>query len=174
MLPDLDPGFDAAFDDLFPRAYRLAYRILGQADVAEDVAAEALARACARWSRVSRLEHRDAWVLRVTTNVALDVLRRRPPRPDRLAATVGAGRDAVQDVDLRLALAPALRSLPRRQRQAIVLRYLADLPADEVARVLRISPGSVKVHVHRGLCALRAMLGPTFGEVNPLVDATAS
>ena len=176
MLSHLDPGFDAAFDELFPRAYRLAYRLLGQVEAAEDVAAEALARAFARWSKIAHLDHREAWVLRVTTNLAIDILRRRPPA--ELAAAGAPGRpngETERDVDLRLVLAEALRSLPRRQRQAIVLRYLADLPADEVARVLRISHGSVKVHVHRGLQALRLTLGPTFGEVHRLVaDAPAS
>ena len=170
MLSHLDPGFDAAFDELFPRAYRLAYRLLGQVEAAEDVAAEALARAFARWSKIADLDHREAWVLRVTTNLAIDILRRRPPA--ELAAAGAPGRpvgDSERDVDLRLVLASALRSLPKRQRQAIVLRYLADLPADEVARVLQISDGSVKVHVHRGLRALRAALGPTFGEVHRLV-----
>src|SRR5262245_14102622 len=66
MLSHLDPGFDAAFDELFPRAYRLAYRLLGQVEAAEDVAAEALARAFARWSKIAHLDHREAWVLRVT------------------------------------------------------------------------------------------------------------
>ena len=170
MLSHLDPGFDAAFDELFPRAYRLAYRLLGQVEAAEDVAAEALARAFARWSKIAHLEHREAWVLRVTTNLAIDILRRRPPAELAAAGAPGrSGSETERDVDLRLVLAEALRSLPRRQRQAIVLRYLADLPADEVARVLRISNGSVKVHVHRGLQALRLTLGPTFGEVHRLV-----
>jgi RNA polymerase sigma-70 factor, ECF subfamily len=175
MLSHLDPGFDAAFDELFPRAYRLAYRLLGQVEAAEDVAAEALARALARWSKIVDLEYREAWVLRVTTNLAIDILRKRPLQAADLVWPDTSGREAERDVDLRLILAPALRSLPRRQRQAIVLRYLADLPADEVARVLRISHGSVKVHVHRGLQALRLALGPTFGEVHRLVaDAPAS
>jgi RNA polymerase sigma factor (sigma-70 family) len=80
-------------------------------------------------------------------------------------------RDAEADLDLGLVLARALRSIPRRQRQVIVLRYLADLPSDEVARTLRISPGTVKVHIHRGLQTLRARLGPTFPEVTNLVDS---
>jgi RNA polymerase sigma factor (sigma-70 family) len=107
------------------------------------------------------------------TEQRIDILRRRPPA--ELAAAGAPGRpvgDSERDVDLRLVLASALRSLPKRQRQAIVLRYLADLPADEVARVLQISDGSVKVHVHRGLRALRSALGPTFGEVHRLVADT--
>jgi DNA-directed RNA polymerase specialized sigma24 family protein len=55
----------------------VAWRILGSVPEAEDAAAEALARALVDWSRISRLEHRDAWILRVTINLAIDVARRR-------------------------------------------------------------------------------------------------
>jgi RNA polymerase sigma-70 factor (ECF subfamily) len=158
--------FEAAFDGLFDRAFRVALRLLGNPQSAEDVAAEALARAFAHWPRISRLGYRDAWVLRVATNLAVDQLRRKPPAPGLPAGGPPADETAV----LRVALAVALGSLPRRQRQAVVLRYLCDLPADEVARVLRISPGSVKTHVHRGLAALRARLGPTLLEVIPGVE----
>jgi RNA polymerase sigma-70 factor (ECF subfamily) len=167
MMPTTaNSSFEDAFDELFPRCYRLAFRLLGHVEAAEDVAAEALARAFARWSHVGDLGYRDAWVLRVTTNLALDVLRCRP-----LEMADPTRRDAEADLDLGLVLARALRSMPRRQRQVIVLRYLADLPSDEVARTLRISPGTVKVHIHRGLQTLRARLGPTFPEVTNLVDS---
>ena len=49
----------------------------------------------------------------------------------------------------------ALRRLPRRQREVVTLRYLADVPEAEVARLLGISAGSVKTHASRGLAALR-------------------
>jgi RNA polymerase sigma-70 factor (ECF subfamily) len=167
MVPTTaNSSFEDAFDELFPRSYGLAFRLLGHVETAEDVAAEALARAFARWAYVGNLAHRDGWVLRVTANLALDALRRRRPH---MADPVL--RDAQADVDLGLVLAGALRSMPRRQRQVIALRYLADLPADEVARTLRISPGTVKAHIHRGLEALRTRLGPTFPEVSNLVDS---
>ena len=57
---------------------------------------------------------------------------------------------------LRIALVAALGSLPRRQRQAVALRYLGDLSDGEVAVALGISVGSVKTHIHRGLGALRS------------------
>jgi RNA polymerase sigma factor (sigma-70 family) len=162
--------FEASFDELFDRAYRLAYRLLGQAESAEDVAAEALARAFAHWPRVEGLEYRDAWVLRVATNLALDALRRKTPEPLPASRVV---RRPDETVVLRLALGAALRALPRRQREAVALRYVADLSADEVAEALRISPGSVKTHVHRGLAALRASLGSSFAEVIPNASLSA-
>jgi RNA polymerase sigma factor (sigma-70 family) len=154
-----DAAFDEAYGPLFRRAATLAYRLLGERAAAEDVAAEALARAYARWSRLEGLAYRDAWVLRVATNLAIDAARRRPrglPIPnfgDRADAAV-----------LRIALVAALRSLPRRQRQAVALRYLSGLPHDQVATALGISAGSASTHLRRGLAALRLRLGEGFRE----------
>ncbi len=162
-------GFEDAFDDLFLRAFRLARRLVGDTDVAEDIAAEALARAYAHWPRVAGLEHRDGWVLRVAANLAVDRVRRRPDVIVTPAAGTGpAGPHADDLVVLRMALVAALGSLPRRQRQAVALRYLGDLSDGEVAVALGISVGSVKTHIHRGLGALRARLGPGIEEVVPV------
>lgn len=158
-----DGTFEETFIRLFPRAYRLARRILGDAAAAEDVAAEALARAYAQWPKVESLPYRDGWVLRVTTNLAIDRLRRHPanqPIPAELLA-----EDALV---LRLALTAALRTLPRRQRQAVALRYLGEMTEAEVAQALEVSVGTVKTHTHRGLAALRSTLGPEMAEVIPV------
>ena len=56
------------------------------------------------------------------------------------------------------AVVAALRDLPERQRQAIVMRYYADLSEAEIAAALRISRGAVKSHTARGMAALRAAL----------------
>ncbi len=156
-------GFEEAFDDLFPRAVRLATRLLGDRAAAEDVAAEALARAYARWRKVGPLPYRDGWVLKVTTNLAIDRLRRRSPEvwPEP------AG-DFEEGVELRLALNAALLTLAPRQRQAIALRYLGGLSDKEVAQALGISLGSVKTHIHRGLRGLRSRLGSGLEEVVPV------
>ena len=157
-----DPTFDAAFDDLFRRAHLLARRILGDGILAEDIAAEALARAYARWPSIRDLAWRDGWVLRVTTNLAIDAARRRD-RPAPVLRPVDTDDDA-DAVAVRLALVAALKSLPRRQREAITLRYVAGLGESETARALGVSPGTVKTHLHRGVVALRSHLGPTFQE----------
>ncbi|MGQ0743104.1 MAG: sigma-70 family RNA polymerase sigma factor [Acidimicrobiales bacterium] len=155
--------FEETFSRLFPRAFRLARRILGDAASAEDVAAEALARAYAQWPRVEALAYRDGWILKVTTNLAIDRLRRHPP--DQPVPAELLAEDALV---LRLALTAALRSLPRRQRQAVALRYLGEMSEAEVAKTLDVSVGAVKTHTHRGLVALRAKLGDDMGEVIPV------
>ena len=158
-----DGSFEAAFDELFPRAVRLANRLLGDRAAAEDVAAEALARAYARWSKVGGLPYRDGWVLKVTTNLAIDRLRRRPPEVSPSAAA-----DFEDGVELRIALNAALLTLAPRQRQAVALRYLGGLSDQEVALALGISLGSVKTHIHRGLKGLRGRLGAGLEEVTPI------
>ncbi len=162
MAPRVKPGdaqFEAAFDGLFISSRRLARRLLGDSAAAEDAAAESLARTYARWSQVADLPHRDAWVLRVTTNVALDMLRRRKPAP------VPRLDDQFEDVTAqRMTLAAALRELPRRQREVIVLRFLAGLKEPEIAAALGIGGGTVKTHLSRALGRLKTTLTDSLGE----------
>jgi RNA polymerase sigma-70 factor (sigma-E family) len=161
------PTYDERFAELASLSYRIAYRMSGSREESRDIAQEAMARAYARWPKV-----RDAapgWVSRVTTNLTLDLLRkrRRPQLPGGEPA-----RDLANAVVRRAELVEALRPLPRRQRDVVVLRYLADLSEADVARSLGCSVGTVKQHAHRGLAALRASLDPTdlpadLQEVNP-------
>ena len=153
--------FREAFHDLWPAARRVARRLVGDEAAADDIAAEALARAFASWDRIEALPYRDAWVLRVTTNLALDSLRRR--RLPLAAPTSAHPQDALA---LRVALVAALRKLPGRQREVIVLRYLADYSEHDVAGALGIAPGSVRTHMQRGLESLRRALGDDFDGVS--------
>ncbi len=145
-------GFADAFDDLYARAYQQAYKLLGDRTEAEDLAQEACTRACLRWKR---LENPPAWVVHVTTNLAFDRFRRL-----RTAAKFGRpASTATTDVDERhLDLHRALAKLPKRQREVIALRYLADLSEAQTAAELGCSVGTVKSHAARGLHALRTTL----------------
>ena len=147
------PEFAAEFDRLFERAYAVARRLLGDPTAAEDVAAEALTRTYVHWSRVRGFDHRGAWVARVATNLAIKAARRRPAAREAVTA------DPSDATTLRLALVDALARLPRRQREAVSLRYLADLTIDDVALTLGVSAGTVKQSVHRALRTLRDQLG---------------
>lgn len=156
----LSEDFNASFRDLFMRSMRLAYRVLGDAAAAEDVAADAMVIAFARWDRVGSLPYRDGWVLRVAGNLALKAARKRPVTAPA-AATVSFENDAA----IRVALLEALRMLSRRQRDVVVLRFLAGLSEPEVAASLGISLGSVKTHARRGLASLRTKLSDVPEEV---------
>lgn len=151
MSEDSADDFDQFFYRLLPSVMRVARRIVVDLAAAEDISAEAFARAFASWSKVAKLSYRDAWVIRVATNLALDqVKRRRPPLVEPQAS-----EDPADLAVNRQLLTEALRSLPRRQRQAVVLHYLADLPEDEVGQAIGVRQGTVKAHLQRGREALR-------------------
>jgi RNA polymerase sigma-70 factor (ECF subfamily) len=142
--------FSDLFRALYPQAYRVAYRLLGNPAAAEDAAAEAFARTFAAWDRVRDLPHRDAWVMKTTGHVALNVLARKP--------TPIAPAKAVADEDAtatRLALVAALGGLSRRQQEAIVLHHLAGFTEAEVAEALGVAPSTVQTHLKRGMELLR-------------------
>jgi RNA polymerase sigma factor (sigma-70 family) len=83
-----------------------------------------------------------------------------PPLPPVDAP--GADAEALAHVDRERILA-ALALLPQRQREAVVLRYYADLSEAQIAAAMGVSAGSVKRHASRGLAALRDRLGETGG-----------
>lgn len=147
--------FEVAAPRLFVLAYRVAFRLIGDDEDASDLAQETLARAWVRWSRVGG--YAEAWATRTVTNLVMDRFRR---SKGRYGATL-AERSTVTGGDLsamRLDLVRALQSLPTRQREAVVLRYLADVDESTAAARMGCPVGSVKRHAHRGLAALRASL----------------
>lgn len=156
--------FAAVYRSMFSPAMRVAYRVTGSRDLAEDIAAEALARAYAQWREVRAMPHRNAWVMRVASNLALDAVRRRRPAEQAQRALEHAHRDELsygggQDlIATRLALVAALRQLPARQRDVIVLYYLGGLSEAEVSASLGIATSSVRTHIQRGLGRLRSHL----------------
>jgi RNA polymerase sigma-70 factor (sigma-E family) len=150
-----DFEFDEMFPDLFRAAYRIAYRFLGTREDALDCAQEACVRACIRWEKLARSGSPLPWVVRVSSNLALDRLRR---RKRSFAMHDGAPAMAEGPGTARVDLLRALDALSRRQREVVVLRYMADVSEADTAAVLGCSIGSVKTHASRGLSALRAVL----------------
>lgn len=146
--------FDDAFERLAVVARRVAFRILGNRADADDVAQEALARAYARWSSVAG--HAEPWVARVATNLALGVWRKRRPVPTLAGESTVASLDRVSDE--RAELVAVVSKLPKRQREVVVLRFLADRSEQQTADALGCSVGTVKQHSHRALASLRRTL----------------
>jgi len=151
----IDLVFEEAFEDLYLRAYGVAFQLLGRRSEAEDVAQETLARAFVRWRRIR--SYAEAWVVRVAGNLAIDAWRRRQ-RVDTTGDAERRGATAPGPDGQRVDLHRALDALSRRQREVIVLRFLADLPEADVAKALGCSVGSVKQHASRGLATLRASM----------------
>lgn len=156
--PGEDPehGFDAFFRAEFPKMVALASVLTGVGEVGRDVAQESMVKAFRDWSTVGQLDRPGAWVRRVTINAAMSWHR---SRSRERAARSRLRADAVQP------LAPpedtfwdAVRSLPPRQRSAVVLHHLEDLPVAEVADVLGVAVGTVKASLAKGRAKLEPQL----------------
>jgi len=123
---------------------------------AEDAVAEAYTRAYHRWDAVREHPNPTAWVLRTALNCQRSWWRRlvrEVPGPVPERPIPG---DDVEPVPGRVRQLVA--GLPRRQREVLALRVLADLSAEETGRLLGIAPATVHVHLHRALSSLRAGL----------------
>ncbi len=125
---------------------------------AEDLLQGVLERMYLRWDRIEGPP--EAYARRALAHAAVNrwrTRRRRPPELPLLDPDPGgpAPGDGAATVDLRDALVRALLTLPPRQRAVLVLRYLDDLPEDEVARALGCSVGTVKSQASRALSRLR-------------------
>jgi len=113
--------------------------ICGDLELAEEAADEAFARTLRAWDRVSTMRSPDGWTYRVAVNVVRRVERRRAieRRLWRRLPTEGVVPAPAGEVwDL-------VRSLPTRQRMAVVLRYVGDLREDDVATVMGVTRGTV-------------------------------
>jgi RNA polymerase sigma-70 factor (sigma-E family) len=123
---------------------------------AEDAVAEAFARAWASWSKVRRLDQPAAWVVRTAVNADISWWRRRR----REVVAPALPESTTTDVSHPTDLVAAIRGLPPRQREVVVLRYLLDLDTAATAGWLGIAPGTVTAHLHHALAALRVQLTP--------------
>ena len=154
-----DTSFDEEYPALYRSAYRVAFRLLGRREEAADLAQEACARAYARWNRVGGFECPGAWVAKVAGNLAIDTRRKQHTAQRHVDSYVAPRPDDQAHEDERVDLHRALLTLPRRQREVVLLRFVADQPEAAVAAALGCSLGTVKSHASRGLAALRDALG---------------
>jgi RNA polymerase sigma-70 factor (sigma-E family) len=156
-----DERLGELFDASYPQMVRLAHLLVGDRDAAEDLAQEAFVRLHSRLAHLSDPEAAGGYLRRIVVNLCRSHLRRRTLMQRH------AGRDDVSpgadDHSLvaasRLAVLSALRTLPRRQRECLVLRYYLDLSEEEIAQTLGISPGSVKTHSARARSTMARLLG---------------
>ena len=154
--------FASFYHETRDRCLRAVYTSTGDVHRAEDLVAEAYARALARWPRVSRHPAPAAWIVRTALNRHVSWWRRRRRRhviglPQDADGPGGGPSSAGQGLPDQALLA-VLRSLPRRQREVVVLRILLDLDAPATARELGLARGTVKVQLSRALAALRERL----------------
>ena len=148
-------------DRHYTEMYRYAFSMLRDERAAEDAVQDAFERALAALGRYHegrlRAMRLRPWLYRITLNVTRNRLRRRREVPfEKVFDLVGAGsnenREGVMDV------LAALEKLPERQRVAVTLRYLQDLPYAEISGVTGWPEGTVKTLVRRGLERLRGLM----------------
>lgn len=151
--------------DLYREQYRslvrMAALLLDDVALAEEVVQDGFVQMHRSWTRVSEPAKRAAYLRSIVLNGARSRARRRNlgRRLEivRVSNDVSAETSAVQHESRREVLT-ALRALPDRQRECLVLRYYLDLSEAAIADTLGISTGSVKTHTHRGLAALKRAL----------------
>ena len=152
-------AFVALFEEHYGSLVRLARLLVDDRGSGEEVVQDTFVRVYRRWSRI---DDPVRYVRTAVVNGARSRLRHRAVVRRYVAPTMRA-TPAVEDEVVRLAeraaVADAVRALPRRQRECLVLRYYADMSEAEIAATLGISAGSVKSHSSRGIAALGRALG---------------
>jgi RNA polymerase sigma-70 factor (sigma-E family) len=161
---DWDAG--RAMGELYAAHYRalvrLAALLVRDMGTAEEVVQDSFVAMHANWRRLRDSGKASSYLRRCVVNRSRSVLRHRlvternmlQPPPEMPSAEQGA-----MTLLERSAVVAALHGLPARQREALVLRYYADLPEAEIASAMGISQGAVKSHVFRAMSALRGVLG---------------
>jgi RNA polymerase sigma-70 factor, ECF subfamily len=146
-------GFQDFYQAHYWRIVAIITAVLGSRAEAEDVVQEAFARALARWPGVAAYDQPDAWVRKVALRLAIDSTRR-VRRTARLTARIAANPyhadyDPLDPLP-STRLTAALLRVPLRQREVLVLHYLADLPVEAIARDRGLSAGTVKTRLAAG------------------------
>ena len=143
--------------------FRTAYLIVGDHQLAQDLLQESLIKTYVAWPRLRDVSKAEAYTRKAIVTTAISWRRRRSfherptdPLPDTSVPDPG------EAVTTHASMVAQLRTLPPRQRAAIVLRYYEDLSLAQTAEVMGCSVGAVKSHVSTGIGRLRDHLGAPF------------
>lgn len=139
-----------------PSLHRAASLMCGDPHLADDIVQETLAKCFVHWRRVRSADNPEAYAQKIMVNELRRHWRkqRRVPPQDDLDNVDPSSPDTTGRATDRLALRQALQTLPPRQRETIVLRYLEGLSEQQTARVLGCSIGTVKSQTARALRTL--------------------
>jgi len=152
------PDFDVFYRTEYGAVLGLAIAMTGDRAAAEELVQDAFEAALRKWPLVGQMDKPGAWVRRVVSNRSVSAYRRLRTRTKYLTganteeAITGFPEEAVEVV-------VTIRQLPRRQAQALWLRYFDDLPVSEVASIMGCGQETVKTHLTRGLARLKEALG---------------
>jgi RNA polymerase sigma factor (sigma-70 family) len=175
------PPFQNLVDEHWRDVARLAHALAGP-DEAEDVAQQAWAQALAAYPRLRSSTNLHGWLMTVTSRCAIDAHRSRArravpvaevPEPTAAGGPGGAGPPppgtTPPDANLpETTLWDVVRCLPVRQRQAVALRYVADLDHAQVARALGTTPVASRRLVSDALATLRSVARDRLPDLFPV------
>jgi RNA polymerase sigma factor (sigma-70 family) len=159
------PTWDEVVREHSARVYRLAYRLTGNQHDAEDLTQEVFVRVFR-----SLADYRpgtfEGWLHRITTNLFLDLVRRRarirfeglPDDAERVASNAATPAQVYDETHLDADVQGALDALLPEYRAAVVLCDVEGLTYEEIADVLDIKIGTVRSRIHRGRSQLRTAL----------------
>ena len=187
LVARLRNGEDAAFEELVRgyggRMLAVARRFLPDDD-AQDAVQDAfvsVTRAIGRFEGHARL---STWLHRIVVNAALMKIRARKRRPEQsidellprfledghqaepAAPWRESALDGLERDELRQQVRQSIEALPESYRNVLLLRDIEEMDTQETAEALGISPGNVKVRLHRARQALRTLLDPHFREAS--------
>jgi RNA polymerase sigma-70 factor (ECF subfamily) len=163
--PWTPPAWEDIVRDHGDRVYRLAYRLAGNAHDAEDITQETFIRVFRSLDNY-RPGSFEGWLHRITTNVFLDMVRRRqrirmealPEETDRIAGREPSPEQAFSDANLDPDLQAALDDLLPEFRAAVVLCDVEGLTYEEIGATLGVKLGTVRSRIHRGRQGIRDYL----------------
>lgn len=153
-----DRRLAAVLAEMYPALVRALSAYVSSAEVAEDIAGDAMLRAWERRDQLAGVDDPVLWVYRVAINRSRSLRRRAGVELRHLPSLLRPRGERDSDAGDAMAVRAALRSLPARQREALVLRYYADMSVGQASGVMRCAPGTVKALTHQGLAGLRSRL----------------
>lgn len=176
LVASAQQGDRRAFEELVERhkqkAYRIAFDFTRDREEAKDLSQEAFLKAFTHLKSFDGRSGFYTWFYRIAVNVCLDYRRRnkRAPteefnesvenqiEPTQPNATVRSPDQQVAAGQLSRKVGAALEALPPRQRTAFILKNHQGLSIKEIAEMMQTAEGTVKVHLHRAVSALRRSL----------------
>jgi RNA polymerase sigma-70 factor (ECF subfamily) len=158
LLVSLGESFETFYAREYRRLVALTYVLSGDRALAEDLAQDAMTTVYRSWARVSVMAGPAGYLRRTAANLAASTVRRRV-REARAMLRLSRQPVAVAELNaLDEQFWSAVRRLPRRQAQAVALRYVYDMTVLEVAEAMEISEGATKAHLHRARTSLARTL----------------
>lgn len=148
------PAFEDFYVDAFPEVNRLVAGLVGRNE-AWDITQDAFVQTLRKWDSLRGPEGPLRFTCAVAINLSRSWLRRLYAARSRLPRTA---RNEEIETPLDGRIEDAIRSLPRRQREALVLCDVVGMSAADAAEILKANPGTTRVHVSRARRAMRVML----------------